>query len=344
MTDLPPVRFAVVGCGHIGRRHADLIAAHPEAELAALCDVLPPEKLDYPLPEGVPFFLSLESLLQQAPDLDVVCICTPNGLHAAQALRVLEARLHVVVEKPMALHAADCEAIIYRALNVSRQVFCVMQNRYSPHAQWLKQIVQQGALGPLELVQLSCLWNRDERYYHLPDGRPHPWHGLPDLDGGVLYTQFAHFIDLLYWVFGDIHSIRTRLTNRRQLTPLADSGVVQFELLQGGLGSLQFSTAVFDSNFESSITVVGQRGSLRIGGQYMNELLHCRIQDVEPPDLPASAPPNAYTAGYQGSAANHHFVIQNVIDVLRGRQEATTNALEGMKVVNMIERIYSAAD
>ncbi|MCB0635404.1 MAG: Gfo/Idh/MocA family oxidoreductase [Lewinella sp.] len=335
-----PIRFAVVGVGHIGKRHAAIIAGHPEAELVALCDVCPPEELGLANDQrAVPFYDSLDDLLADGLEVDVVNICTPNGLHAEQAIQALAARRHVVIEKPMALHRQDAERVIHQALHAGRQVFCVMQNRYSPAAAWLKEVVEQGHLGDLHLVQLSCLWNRDERYYRLPNAEPHPWHGSPELDGGVLFTQFAHFIDLLYWVFGDIGHIRAQFANRRGLTPFPDTGEVQFTLRNGALGSLQFSTAIWDRNFHSSITVAGSRGSLQIAGQYMNELTHCHIEGLEPPTLAPTPPPNDY-GGYTGSAANHHFVIQNVIDTLRGHGRITTNALEGMKVVEIIERIY----
>lgn len=329
------IRFAVVGYGHIGRRHAAIIQQHPECELLAVCDTANPGDLP-----AAPFFSSLEALLAAGLPLDVVNICTPNGYHAAQAIQSLEAGCHVVVEKPMGLSRAECEQVVFKALQRNRQVFCVMQNRYSPAAAWLKQAMDQNLLGDIYTVQVNCFWNRDDRYY-LPGGQPHPWHGHPQLDGGVLFTQFAHFIDLLYWVFGDIERISGALTNvaHAHSAPFADTGAVHFHLVRGGLGSLHFSTAVWDRNFESSITAIGSRGSVRLGGQYMNEITHCHIKDYEMPALPPAAPPNDY-GGYTGSAANHHFVIQNVADVLNGRETTATNALEGLKVVDMIERIY----
>lgn len=335
-----PIRFAVVGYGHIGRRHGELIHAHPEAELIAVCEPDPAAVTD--LPAGVRPYADLETLLRAEPTVEVCSICTPNGFHAAQALQVLSDRRHVVIEKPMALQRVACEAVIHRALNVGRQVFCVMQNRYSPAVAWLRQLVTEGTLGPIASVQVNCFWNRDERYYFMPDGRPHPWHGDALLDGGVLFTQFAHFIDILYWLFGDIDQIHTRLAKARPWMPFPDSGVVSFRLQAGGLGGLHFSTAAYGRNFESTITVLGQRGVVQIGGQYMSELKYCQIEGVSAPDLPAASLPNTYRAGYEGSAANHHHVIQNVVDVLRGRCEVTTNALEGMKVVEIIERIYRA--
>ncbi len=339
------IRFAVVGCGHIGKRHAHLISGHPDCELVALCDVRPRAELHLELSEQIPWYNDLESLLANEPTVEVVCICTPNGLHAPQALTVLQHRRHVVLEKPMALRRADCEAIIHRALNVGRQVFCVMQNRYSPAAAWLKKVMLAHQLGEIYQVQINCFWNRDDRYYLLPDGRPHPWHGDAELDGGVLFTQFAHFIDLLYWIFGDITDISGRFANfaHADCHPFPDSGTVQFRLVRGGLGSLSFTTAVYDRNFQSSLSVIGSQGSVRLGGQYMNELTHCHIAGVPMPVLPAAVAANNY-GPYQGSAANHHFVIQNVVDVLQGKEEATTNALEGMKVVEMKERVLRGED
>ena len=320
-----------------------MIRENEECELVALCDVKPKEVLgidEFP----TPFFDNIETLLAQGPPADVVCICTPNALHAAQSIKTLEHRRHVVVEKPMALHKADCERIIFKALNVSRQVFCVMQNRYSPSAAWLKKIVEHGRLGKILMVQVNCFWNRDDRYY-FHDGQHHEWHGKRALDGGILFTQFAHFIDLLYWIFGDITNIRAQLANflHGHSTDFEDSGIAQFDFVNGGMGSLCFSTAIWDKNFESTLSVVGTKGSVKLGGQYMNQLEYCHIEGLQPPTLPEAAPPNQY-GPYQGSAANHHFVIQNVVDVLKGRKEATTNALEGMKVVEMIERIYDTVN
>ncbi len=337
------IRCAIVGCGRIGKRHAAIVDGHPDCELVALCDAAPKVELDLEQWSQLPFYHSIEQLLVQEPEVEVVHICTPNGLHAEQALKALDARRHVVVEKPMALHKVDCERIIHRALNVGKQVFCVMQNRYSPPMRWLKEQLEAGTLGDLYLVQVNAFWNRDEGYYQVPDGCPHPWHGDPKLDGGVLFTQFAHFVDLLFWLFGDL-DIRQVIMDHLRRPPAAsfpDSGNVQFRLSGNALGSFTFSTAVWQRNFESSLRILGSKGTIGIAGQYMNILQYCDLDGVPMPELPEAAPPNDY-GPYQGSAANHHFVIQNMVEVLQGKQEVGTNALEGMKVVEIIERIHAA--
>jgi UDP-N-acetyl-2-amino-2-deoxyglucuronate dehydrogenase len=330
------VKFAIVGCGHIGKRHAEMVLRNPEADLVALCDIKKPATLDIEAFD-VPFFDSIDDLLDAGLDFDVVNICTPNGLHAEQAIKALDKRKHVVIEKPMALTKADAEKIIYKSMQVSRQVFCVMQNRYSPPAQWIKELIDQQILGDIYMVQINCYWNRDSRYYTKDN-----WHGTKDLDGGTLFTQFSHFIDMMYWLFGDITRINARLYdfNHASLTDFEDSGIVSFDFVNGGMGSLNYSTAVWEQNLESSMTIIAENGSVKIGGQYMNTVEYCRIKDYTMPELAPTNPGNDYGT-YKGSAQNHHLLLDNVIDVLQGRNTITTNALEGLKVVEIIERIYS---
>jgi UDP-N-acetyl-2-amino-2-deoxyglucuronate dehydrogenase len=329
------VRFAVVGAGHIGKRHAEMISRDPEGELVAMVDVRGREECG--VDKDVPFFNSIEDLLQSGLDFDVVNVCTPNGLHAEQSIKALEAKKHVVCEKPMGLTKDNCEKVIFKSLQMSRNVFCVMQNRYSPPSVWIKDVVQNGILGDIFMVQLNCYWNRDDRYY-----KKGGWKGTQDLDGGTLFTQFSHFIDIMYWLFGDIDNIKGNFADftHQNTTEFEDSGFVSFDFLNGGMGSINYSTSVVDKNLESSMTIIGSKGSVKIGGQYMNEVEVCNIPGYEMPQLAESSPANDY-GPYKGSAANHHFLISNVIDTLKGRSSATTNALEGLKVVEIIERIYN---
>lgn len=330
------IKFAVVGQGHIGKRHAEMIRRHPEAELVAVCDSASRESLGLEQVE-VPFYASIEEMLDAGHEIDVVNVCTPNGLHAKHSLLALENKMHVVCEKPMALHKADCEALIYKALQMHKNLFCVMQNRYSPPSVWIKDIIENKILGDVFMVQLNCFWNRDDRYY-----KPGNWKGNNELDGGTLFTQFSHFIDIMYWLFGDIKDIQAKFNDftHKHSTDFEDSGFVNFNFVNGGMGSINYSTAIYDVNLESSMTVIGKNGSVKIGGQYMNEVEYCHIKDYTMPKLPPSNPANDY-GSYKGSAANHHFIIENVVDTLKGRTTITTNALEGLKVVDIIERIYA---
>jgi predicted dehydrogenase len=333
------IGFAVVGCGHIGKRHAEMVRRNSESELLALVDIKDPADLGI-AEYNVPFFHTLEDLLSSPvlEDIDVINIASPNGCHAKQALQCLEAHKHVVIEKPIALTKGDAEKVIFKALHVHKHVFAVMQNRYSPPSEWIKKLMESGQLGKIYMVQLNCYWNRDSRYY-----KPGSWHGTRALDGGTLFTQFSHFIDILYWLFGDIRNIQARFAdyNHNDLTDFEDSGIVSFEFVDGGgLGSINYSTSVWDKNLESSMTIIAENGSVKIGGQYMDKVEYCHIKDYSMPELAPTNPGNDYGA-YKGSAANHHYVIENVADVLKGRAHITTNALEGLKVVDIIEKIYS---
>lgn len=334
-----PIRFAVIGQGHIGKRHAEMIRRNPQAQLVCVCDVLPPEETgSTEIKEA--YYRSAATMLA-TEDLDVVCVCVPNGLHTDMALMAIDSNCHVVIEKPMALAMRDAERIIQHAIERDRRVFCVMQNRYSPPSVWLKELVESGRLGRIYTVELNCLWNRDGRYYQAGG-----WHGTKELDGGTLFTQFSHFIDIMYWLFGDIKDIRTELRdfNHQGLTDFEDSGIATFRFADrdGASGVLVFSTAVWDCNLESSLTIVAENGSVKVAGQYMNEVVYCHVKDYEMPVLAPSNPPNDY-GPYKGSAQNHHYVIQNVIDVLSKGAEITTNAYDGLQVVSIIERIYAAA-
>ena len=240
----------------------------------------------------------------------------------------------------MGIRTADCERMLSTALSHGKNVFVVKQNRYSPPIKWLKELIESTILGKVFSVSIDCFWNRDDRYY-LPKG----WRGTKKLDGGVLFTQFSHFIDIMYWVFGDIENIRARHynNNNQDNTEFDDSGLVFFDFVKEGKGALNYTTSVWDKNMESSITVIGEKGSVKIGGQYMNEVSFCHIEDYELPQLPQTNAPNDYGL-FKGSAANHHFVIENVLKTLSGEELINANAMDGLKVVNIIERIYNAKD
>ena len=256
------IKVAVVGCGHIGKRHASMVLGNSNFELVALCDIRPKEELGLENFKGAHFFNSIDELVHSGIIIDAVAIASPNGCHQEQALQVLDNNWHVVIEKPMALTKSGCEQIIFKALQKHKQVFCVMQNRYSPPSVWLKEVLDSGILGKVFMVQINCYWNRDDRYYKpdMTSGKPTTWHGTKDLDGGTLFTQFSHFIDLMYWYFGDVTNINAKLNDftHQETTDFEDSGFVSFDFIGGGMGSLNYSTAVWDQNLESSITILAE--------------------------------------------------------------------------------------
>ncbi|MFI5135809.1 MAG: Gfo/Idh/MocA family protein, partial [Chitinophagales bacterium] len=285
-----------MGLGQIGKRHAQIIHDHPQAQLVGIADVdsslrqIAEEKFN------AQFFSSADQLFAST-QTDVSVIATPNGLHAEQAIAALERGCHVVIEKPMGLTKAECELMIHKALQKSRLVFCVMQNRYSPPSQWLKEIVSQNVLGRIFMVEINCFWNRDDRYYKPDNKSEKNWKGSKALDGGPLFTQFSHFVDMMYWLFGDIKNLQVRTTNFSHKISTEfndDCGFITFEFLSGALGSFNYSTGVWDKNFESSMTIIAENGTVKVGGQYMEHVEYCHVKNYSMPELPSSNPPNEY--------------------------------------------------
>ncbi len=321
-------RFAVVGYGHMGKRHVRVIGEHPDCVLTAVIDMHPQQELS-----GIPFYKDLDHFLESsdAAETDVVVIATPNGLHAQHALKCLDARKHVLIEKPMALNSADAEAIIAKAADVQRQVFVMMQNRYSPVSAWLKEVVDSGVLGKIFLVQVNCFWNRDERYY-----KNGSWHGTKNLDGGTLFTQFSHFIDLMYWCFGDITNIHSSFRNfsHGNSIDFEDTGVVQFDFVKGGMGCMNYTTTVWDKNLESSMTVIAENGSVKVGGQYMERVEYCHIKEY---DILEGC---MYLDAIDNNTAfNHRRFLDDVLKLLV-EGEAYSNAKDGLRIVDIVEHFY----
>lgn len=331
------LKFAVIGAGHIGKRHAQMVVENPHCELIAIIDT--DESIKKETPFQVPFFTSLASFLSSNTPVDIINICTPNYLHCSQAIQALD-RAHVVLEKPMGLSTQECQEVLNKSKETNKEVFCVMQNRYSPPSKFLKSLIAKNQLGEIYQVQVNCFWNRDDRYYY-PGGTKHKWKGIREKDGGVLYTQFSHFIDTIHWLFGPLTITHSEKHNysHSDLNLQEDTGAFFFHLPNKGTGSFNYSTSVWDANMESSISIIGEKGSIKIAGQYMNEVVHCHIKDYKMPILEDTAPPNDYGT-YKGSAANHHFVIQNIVDVLLNKKPITTSAEDGLEVVKLIEKAY----
>lgn len=332
------IRFGILGCGYIASRHARHIMAHPMAELKSAFDIHPEKGERFcsefnllPVPE-------LQDFLYD-PDIDIINVCTPNGTHHQLSVRALKAGKHVLVEKPMALCRKDCEEMIKAAEDNNRELFVVKQNRFNPPVQEIKKLIEQGTLGRIYMVTVNCFWNRNEEYYKNSD-----WKGKKELDGGALFTQFSHFIDIFYYLFGDIRDIMGIIANEghKNLIEFEDSGCYTFQFNSGALGSLCFTTASYKQNMEGSITVFAENATIKIGGKYLNIIEYQKTSGFDINGAMNAGPPNHY-GYYEGSMSNHDKVIHNVVETLNKRETIMTNAREGMKVVEMIEKFYASA-
>jgi predicted dehydrogenase len=332
------IRFAIIGCGRIAQRHAEHISKM--AHLAAVCDIKRQRADDLAAKHHCTPYNGIDDLLAKESSVDVVSVCTPNGLHAEHTIKALRAGKHVLCEKPMALHTTDCRRMIEEEERSGKKLFVVKQNRFNPPIAALKKAVDEGRLGKIVSIQLNCFWNRTDDYY-----RESEWKGSLDLDGGTLFTQFSHFIDLLIWMVGDIGSVHVLTNNffHQSTIDFEDTGVVAFEFTNGALGTINYTVNSYKKNMEGSITLFGEKGTVKIGGQYLNALEYQCIEGYEITNVAHSAPANDY-GFYQGSMSNHDKVYQNVIDVLTSNKAVATSGLEGLKTVEVIERIYAQAN
>lgn len=329
-------RFLLVGLGHIGLRHARIIEAHPEAELVGVCD-LHPERRSLLGDPTLPFFEDLETMLRQV-DADVLNVCTPNGWHERHTCLGLNQGLDVLVEKPMALSTASCDRMIATAKASGKSIFVVKQNRYNPPVAAIKQKLASGELGKIYSLQINGFWNRSDAYY-----AQSAWRGTRDIDGGCLFTQFSHFVDILYYLNGGIAEIQGRVENfaHRHNSEIEDTGSFVMKAENGALVSFHYTTCSYEQNMEGSLSLFAEKGTCKIGGQYLNLLEYQRIKGEPIPLLPHHTAANQYGL-YQGSMSNHDQVIDNVIDVVRRQGQIMTRAEEGREVVSIIERMYMA--
>lgn len=330
------IKFAIVGCGRIANRHAEHINTY--GTLVAVCDIDYEKALKMSKTYNSKAYQSIEEMLAVETEIDVVSICSPNGLHAEHSIKALNAGHNVLCEKPLAINVSDCGEMIKAAERNNKRLFAIKQNRFNPPVAAVKDAIDKGFLGRIYSVQLSCFWNRNFDYYK------NSWKGTAGMDGGTLYTQFSHFVDLLYWMIGDIKKVQAFTGNfaHNGIIEFEDTGVVALEFFNGALGTINYTVNSFEKNMEGSLTIFAEKGTVKIGGQYLNELEYQNISGFEIKDLPAGNTANNY-GQYQGSMSNHDLVYKNVINVLNNDEAISANSFEGLKTVEIIDKIYEAA-
>lgn len=326
--------FAIIGCGKIAPRHAAEAVKH--GQLVAVCDVIK-EKADLLAQQfSAKAYYSVAELLAHENEIDIISICTPNGLHSDHSIQSLQAGCHVLCEKPLCISTADARRMIETAEKCKRKLFVVKSTRYNPALIALKKILDEKKLGSLYSFQLNCFWNRPAAYY------ANSWKGKTISDGGTLYTQFSHYIDSLLWLMGDIKKVSGHRKNmaHQNTIEFEDTGVVSVEMENGMLGGLNWSVNTFQKNMEVSLTIIAEKGSIRIGGEFMNKIEY-QLMDAIKPDIPDAGSANDY-GFYKGSMSNHDKVYENLIKALQDEDHPFSNAYDGLKTVETIERIYNS--
>jgi predicted dehydrogenase len=331
----PPVTFALLGCGNIGHIHADII--QQVGLLKAVCDIDVTNANDFAKKYQCQSFSSITQLLENKNPAQVLVICTPNGLHAQHAIQALSAGMHVLVEKPLALTAADCQLMIQAAQINNKVLMVVKQNRFNPPVIAVKKLINNEALGKIYSIQLNCLWHRNANYY-----KESSWRGSLNLDGGVLFTQFSHFVDVLLW-FVQIKptAIQAFAANmaHQSITEFEDTGIVNIQFANGTLAAIHFSTNAYGKNAEGSILINAEKGIVKIGGTYLNEITYQNLGEGNLLVSETSYSANQYN-GYEGSMRNHDKVYENFLQLLQHQNNPFITNEEALNTVDFIEKIH----
>ena len=313
-------KFSILGYGHIGKVHHQAIL---ESELAELVSII-----DFELPSdlNVKTYSTLESFLQEDNETDVVVIATPNGLHREHAIRCLKAGKNVFIEKPIALKVEDAEEILKVANERNLRVFSSMQLRFSPVVQYVKKLIENNALGKIHMVNIQCYWNRNKNYYKLRE-----WHGTDEMDGGVLFTQFSHFVDIVNYWFDEVKCVGSRSFNftHEQITEFDDSGYVDF-IADEAVGHMIYTTSVFNKNFESNITIIAEKGTIKIGDQYLNQMIYSDLKNV--------------CCSKNVSTEQKNFHPQAINEVADSLMRNNPSALDGDYALNLVKFISDATN
>jgi UDP-N-acetyl-2-amino-2-deoxyglucuronate dehydrogenase len=327
-------RVGLVGCGRISKNHFEALKRVDGLQLAAVCDIDGDRAEKAGVEHGVPWFKSFDDMLRSG-ECDVVTICTPSGLHSAQGVAAAKAGKHVVTEKPMSISLAQADELVKACDDAGVHLFVVKQNRLNPPIQLLKRAVDKGRFGRIYMANVTVRWQRPQEYYDAE-----PWRGTWEFDGGAIMNQASHYVDLMQWLVGPVESVLAKTATQARKIEAEDSGIGILKFRSGALGVIDVNVLTYPKNLEGSITILGETGSVKIGGTAVNRVEHWTFASYDDDDkLVDSAntnPPNVYGFGHEG-------YYRNVLAVLRGQAKAETDGRAGRKSLELILGIYESA-
>ncbi len=329
------IRFGLVGCGRIAQRHVEAIASHKEnAEIVAVYDVDTDARSAIADKTGAKAFASYAELLASG-GCDVVILATPSGLHPTQTVQAAEAGCHVVTEKPMATRWQDGVRMVDACDRAGVRLFVVKQNRRNSTLQMLKQAMVAGRFGRIYMVNVNVFWTRPQEYYDSS-----AWRGTWEFDGGAFMNQASHYVDLLDWLVGPVESVQAYTATLARNIEVEDSGVISLRWRNGALGSMNVTMLTYPQNLEGSITILGEHGTVRVGGVAVNEILLWQFADKRPED-DSIASANYETTSVYGFG--HPLYYENVVQALRGTAQAETDGREGLRSLELLIATYLSA-
>jgi UDP-N-acetyl-2-amino-2-deoxyglucuronate dehydrogenase len=334
MTDAAPIRVALAGCGRISRNHFDAIAKIDGLQLAAVCDSAPERATEAGQRFGVPAFESFDEMIASVA-CDAVSLCTPSGLHPKHGILAARAGKHVICEKPMAITLDDADALVRECDEAGVQLFVVKQNRLNPAIQLLRRAIDRGRFGRIYVANTTVRWTRPQEYYDQA-----PWRGTWEFDGGAIMNQASHYVDLIQWLVGPVESVMAKTATLARRIEAEDTGIAVLRFRSGALGVIEVTMLTYPRNLEGSITILGERGTVKVGGTAVNRVEQWTFADYDDDDKlvesAATNPPTVYGFGHEG-------YYRNVLAVLRGQAKAETDGRAGRKSLELILGIYESA-
>ena len=329
------IKIGVVGCGRISKNHLEAIKGRAEdLELLAICDVDQASLEETSASLKVNKYSDLEEMLR-LEELDVLTVCTPSGLHAGQTVLAAEHGVNVICEKPMATRYRDGLRMVEACDQANVRLFVVKQNRLNPTLRLLKRAVDERRFGSIKLVQLNVFWTRPQSYYDHGSG----WRGTWEFDGGAFMNQASHYVDLVEWLVGPVEKVQA-MSNTTRAIEAEDTGVLNLRWRNGALGSMAVTMLTYPRNLEGSITILGETGTVKVGGVAVNDIQTWEFEDSRDYDSEVQA------AGYKTTSVygfGHPLYYQNVVDVMRGNCDPDTDGREGLKSLELLTAAYIAA-
>lgn len=329
------IRIAIVGCGRISRNHFGSIEKHSnDLELAAICDIDPIVLAEHAEKYKVPAYRDMEEMLEQE-QLDLVALCTPSGIHPDQTVLAAKHHVHVMTEKPMATRWNDGVRMVKACDEAGVRLFVVKQNRRNTTLQLLKRAVIEKRFGKIHMAHLNVFWTRPQAYYDQGNG----WRGTWEFDGGAFMNQASHYVDLLDWLIGPVEKVQAMMSTTRDIE-VEDTGVLNVKWRNGALGSMSVTMLTYPQNLEGSITILGEKGTVRVGGVAVNEIQLWQFEEPQDYDQQIQSANYETTSVY---GFGHPLYYKNVIDVLCGNAEPETDGREGLKSLELLIAAYLSA-
>ncbi len=329
-----PVRIALVGCGRISANHFEAISKVEGLELSAVCDSVEARAREAGEKWQVPWFTSYEKMLAEA-DCDAVAIATPSGLHPAHGILAAKAGKHVISEKPMAITLASADALVKACDDAGVHLFVVKQNRLNATVQLVKRALDKGRFGRLFLANTTVHWTRPQSYYDQAR-----WRGTWEFDGGAFMNQASHYVDLMQWLVGPVESVIAKTATMARKIESEDTGAAVLKFRNGALGVIEVTMLTYPKNLEGSFTLIGEKGTVKVGGTAVNKIEHWAFADADPDDAEVERvntdPPSVYGFG-------HEPYYRNVLRVIRGEAVPDTDGRGGRKSLELILGIYESA-